>query len=232
MAALRGHAGTAAVEAVSEGALFAAWSFTPAQSGVELVMPDGCRDVLVVAPDDAPSRLVFTSLDDRPRAAPVQAGTRLQGYRLRPGVTLQARALAALAPEAVAASLHALVQVDAELVAALEALGTGQSVAWVASAMGVSTRSLQRLLQSRGLPVPAFWRQLGRARIAAQLLVHPVSLAELAADAGYSDQAHLTRAMRRWFGMTPQRLRVSPTVLDGLCQPGVGTWTGEQISTK
>jgi AraC-like DNA-binding protein len=82
------------------------------------------------------------------------------------------------------------------------------------------------------LPPPDFWRLLGRARRAAGRIASGARLAEVADDAGYSDQAHMTRELARWFGMSPGQLRRSAPALDALLQPALGNWTGEQISTR
>jgi len=49
-------------------------------------------------------------------------------------------------------------------------------------------------------------RQIERARHAANLLQRGGPIAEVAQDAGYFDQAHLTRSVRQLIGMTPGRL--------------------------
>lgn len=47
-------------------------------------------------------------------------------------------------------------------------------------------------------------------------------LAELAADHGYADQAHMTRAFRRWLGITPAGLRRDPDRAALLAASGYG----------
>ncbi|MFV0259969.1 MAG: helix-turn-helix domain-containing protein, partial [Acidimicrobiales bacterium] len=49
--------------------------------------------------------------------------------------------------------------------------------------------------------------QLRRARRAHRLLLDGTTVADAAVAAGYSDQAHLTRAFRRLGDMTPARIR-------------------------
>jgi AraC-like DNA-binding protein len=57
-----------------------------------------------------------------------------------------------------------------------------------------------------GLPPHAYLvaKRLGRAR---ELLGTPLRLAEVAADAGFADQAHLTRLFKRRYGITPGAYR-------------------------
>jgi AraC-like DNA-binding protein len=49
-------------------------------------------------------------------------------------------------------------------------------------------------------------RQIERARYAATLLEQGMPIIETAARAGYADQAHLTRSLKRFIGQTPARL--------------------------
>jgi AraC-like DNA-binding protein len=83
------------------------------------------------------------------------------------------------------------------------------SVDTVARQFGKSRRQLERTF-SRIVGVPLkFFCTLARLRHAAQLIARPSRrpLAAIASDAGYSDQAHMTRDFRRLAGGTPARMR-------------------------
>jgi AraC-like DNA-binding protein len=68
---------------------------------------------------------------------------------------------------------------------------------------GLSARSLRRLcLRATGL-TPGVIRQIDRARQATARLQRGVSILDTVNDSGYFDQAHLTRALRRFAGHTP-----------------------------
>ena len=70
----------------------------------------------------------------------------------------------------------------------------------------LSPRSAQRrFLQATGLTQGAV-RQIERARYATTLLQEGVSIPDTVARAGYFDQPHLTRALRRFIGQTPVQL--------------------------
>lgn len=70
----------------------------------------------------------------------------------------------------------------------------------------LSLRSLQRhFLRATGL-TPTTIYQIERARQAAALLEQGVSILDTVELCGYSDQPHLTRALRRFLGQTPAQL--------------------------
>ncbi|HEX5368258.1 MAG TPA: helix-turn-helix domain-containing protein [Dehalococcoidia bacterium] len=73
----------------------------------------------------------------------------------------------------------------------------------------LSPRSLQRrMLRVTGLTLGA-QRQIERALRAVELLEHGVSILETVDVAGYADQAHLTRSLRRFVGQTPAQVASS-----------------------
>jgi hypothetical protein len=74
---------------------------------------------------------------------------------------------------------------------------------------GSSTRTAQRqTLRSTGLTRRAIW-QIERAQAAAALIQQGMPLQEVVWRAGYADQAHLTRSLKRFVGMTPRQLAQS-----------------------
>ncbi len=75
-----------------------------------------------------------------------------------------------------------------------------------ADAPASTTRTEQRrVLGVTGLTRTAI-RQIERARHAVTLLRSGSALTAAAYDAGFFDQAHLTRAMKRWIGLTPAQV--------------------------
>ena len=80
----------------------------------------------------------------------------------------------------------------------------------------LSTRSTQRrFLRATGLTRGAH-RQILRARHVTQLLRSGVAIADAAHDAGYFDQAHLTRSVKRLIGQTPGQIARGETQLSFL----------------
>jgi hypothetical protein len=78
--------------------------------------------------------------------------------------------------------------------------------AWQGSFPPVSQRSLQRRFrQATGLSHRTA-RQIDRASLALQRLREGTSILDTVDELGYSDQAHLTRSLRRWTGHTPAQV--------------------------
>jgi AraC-like DNA-binding protein len=76
---------------------------------------------------------------------------------------------------------------------------------------GLSARTLQRrFLRSTGLS-PGTLFQIERAREAAAMLERGIAILDTVDRAGYADQPHLTRALRRFWGYTPRQILLSAT---------------------
>jgi AraC-like DNA-binding protein len=69
-----------------------------------------------------------------------------------------------------------------------------------------SMRSVQRHFQRATGITHAAFRQIERARYAATLLRDGVSIIDVVHLAGYFDQAHLTRSLKRLIGQTPAKI--------------------------
>ncbi len=81
----------------------------------------------------------------------------------------------------------------------------------VASGLGVSARTAQRLAQRYiGVPPAAMIRRRRLQEAAERLRCNPeVDISEVAAELGYSDHAHLTHDFRSVLGFTPSAYRLS-----------------------
>lgn len=74
---------------------------------------------------------------------------------------------------------------------------------------GLSRRSLERRVsRATGLTRGAI-RQIQRAEKAVELLSRGVSALDVVRQAGYADQPHLTRSLKRFVGQTPSRIAPS-----------------------
>jgi AraC-like DNA-binding protein len=101
----------------------------------------------------------------------------------------------------------AATDLDPRLQVALDFLGASEgprAIARAAEAAGLSTARLRALAQAQlDVPLTAWlaWHRLAQAGAA---LATGATLAEAAVDAGFADQAHLSRAYRKVFGITPR----------------------------
>lgn len=72
--------------------------------------------------------------------------------------------------------------------------------------LDVSSRTVRRrFLHSTGL-TPTLIQQIERAKQAADLLGKGLPILDTVYEAGYADQPHLTRSLRRFFGQTPAQI--------------------------
>ncbi len=200
---------------------FIRWTSRITKAQTFTVLPDGCRDILIRETATG-TQITLTALDLQPRQIMLLPGDRMTGYRLRPGLQIDPSNLTETSiPDAIS---HAS-RKQTDLSAAIAALGNNNTPAQtIARQLGVSLRTLQRHLAKRNLPPPDFWRLLGRARRAAIALGAETPLADIAGLYGYSDQSHMTRACRYWFGHSPRQIRQSTTIQSDINQPALGTW--------
>lgn len=82
---------------------------------------------------------------------------------------------------------------------------TGDDIASLASSCGVSPEHASRACKRWFGAGPAALRREGRLRRAMALLAAGAKPAEAATDAGFSDQPHLTRLLKRATGYTPSQ---------------------------
>jgi AraC-like DNA-binding protein len=85
--------------------------------------------------------------------------------------------------------------------------GRPPTVAEIAKALGLSTRTFQRRLAIAGKDFVTVLDEVRRARAQALLADGSQNLAEIAQKLGYSDHSAFTRAAIRWFGAPPSWTR-------------------------
>lgn len=210
-------------------AVLEVWSHVAISASRVIVLPDGCRDLILRMPPGGPPQWFVSSLDDTSYAVERRAGELFVGYRLRPGAVVDETALLSSVRDrndqdvtSILSLLDDCVRLDGRIVEALDNLSNASSVADATRQLGVSERSLERLVMMTTERTPSYWRNLTRVRRAARALSGQESLSAIAADHGYTDQAHLSRDFQRWFGTSPSLFRRSPdlhvTVADsGFC---------------
>ncbi|WP_346053711.1 helix-turn-helix transcriptional regulator [Amycolatopsis dongchuanensis] len=199
-----------------------------ADGRVQRVVPDGCSDLVVF--DDGEAIFVGPALDVA--LVPLPPGAHLRGLRLRtealgPVLRLPAHELAGatvpvseVLPERLARLAVEQVwegvlpeplrksSADPRVTHAVRRLWSGgTTVAAVAEELGVADRHLRRLFLDHTGMTPKAVHRVGRfQRFLYAADTTRVSLADLAADAGFADQAHLAREVRALAGLPPRDL--------------------------
>ncbi|NMG50049.1 helix-turn-helix domain-containing protein [Azoarcus communis] len=202
------------------------WQYSSETAVDTMVLPDGCRDLIVRISTDGQPDIFVSALADGAASVACQAGERFAGYRFHPAAHIDESALVALAVrhmddhDGLLMAVAEHTRLDTRLAEALDALSSSTTISTACRRIGVSERSLERLLRESSKRPPGYWRGLARVRRAAAALDQPGSLAEVAASHGYADQAHLTRAFRHWFGTTPGAFRRQPALLALAAEPG------------
>jgi AraC-like DNA-binding protein len=77
----------------------------------------------------------------------------------------------------------------------------------VAGRLGMHQRTLQRRLRQQGLTFEAIVDSVREGRASELLRQSTLSMAEIAAQLGYTEQASFNRACMRWFGCRPSNVR-------------------------
>lgn len=189
---------------------------------VQHVVPDGHADLLFSS-DGSISVVGVADAAARPTLA---AGTRLVGVRLRAEAVgaafrqpaselvnetvpaedvLGSRAARRLKDPAGLDHWIRSIEPDRRAAGAVELL-EACSVAAAAAHLGITVRQLHRVLRQEVGLAPSTYRRVRRFQRFVRLSDARVGLAAAAAEAGYADQAHLTRDVTRLAGLTPARL--------------------------
>ena len=221
-------------------AILCDWVYRGAAGAAVPVLPDGCCDLILQFTLGAAPRLLFSGLDPVLRHVRLAPGTTLMGVRLRAGIVeadfgLTPRStfgrVVSLEPWRV--GLSAMPEGEgpltlSDMAAGLEAILGGRrprvpemlsclaetrSVEGAARRLGVSARTIHRYVSGNTGLAPSDWVDLARARRALSVLPDSVPLAEIAHEAGYADQPHMTRSFGRWFRRTPAALRADPALM-------------------
>ncbi|MCZ4282506.1 AraC family transcriptional regulator [Kiloniella laminariae] len=178
------------------------------------IIPDGCRDLILKFTGNGKPGWFASPLQDQTHKVAVTAGVFMKGYRLHPALRIQENEILAQiegkvpTADEIRCLLEDFAAVETAAEEALICLASDVGTVEQASRLlGLSQRSLQRLLQEQTGRPPSFWLQLARVRKAARRVREAISLAELAYLSGFSDQAHMTREFQRWFGISPLKMR-------------------------
>ncbi|GLX79870.1 hypothetical protein tinsulaeT_32100 [Thalassotalea insulae] len=209
--------------------LVVTWHANIDVGGAAVVIPDGCRDLIVKTLGNEKPDWFVSPLFDRSELVQVEDKCSFVGFRLSPGVGIRECELLAhietkqLEANEVKGIIGDFIRFESAVQEALGALASEQgTVQQVSVQLGVSVRTLQRLLLNKTQRTPGYWLQLARVRKAARSLSREHSLAEVAENYGFSDQSHMNREFQRWFRLTPVQLLNAPDVIRLLHDSGYG----------
>ena len=195
------------------------WNSSSKLESTTVILPDGCRDLIMKVVNEGKPKWFVSPMFDQAKIVSIEANSVLAGYRMRPGVHIDEKTLLKYLYQSkenvddVSNILADYTKIKCSVQEALECLATDvSSVKKVAKELGVSPRTLQRLIVSNTNKSPTYWILLARARRAARALTESRPLAEIAEIYGYADQSHMNREFRRWFDTTPLAMRNTPNV--------------------
>lgn len=208
------------------------WSSRSHENASVIILPDGCRDLIIKAQDNQPAKWFISPLFDHSEQVATQKNTTSIGFRFKAGTHIAVDKLTTYLqpgkfsqndPTHLSDMLNHVTELNHSVDEALACLGSDiHSVSQAASLLGVSTRSLQRLLIKETQRSPSYWFQLARVRQAARCLTLGTPLIEAANQYGFSDQAHMCREFQRWFKTSPSQLIKQPALLHQLTATGYG----------
>lgn len=202
------------------------WQYTATTSCSAVVIPDGCRDIILSTSLGERPAWRITPLDTQARNVYTREGVSLMGVRLQPGTQINdPQLLSHLSPGLTEQDLkdriNCFCSLSQAVAESLECLRSQpRTVAIAAKWLGITPRTLQRLIVSQTGQPPSFWLQLARVRQTALALKTSMPLVDIAHAHGYADQAHMSRAIKHWLGVSPTNL--APEQFDRLMDLGYG----------
>ena len=207
----------------------AEWTFTSHKSCFTDVLPDGCRDIIVKECDGKAPIVFVSELSQSAYTVPTIRGSHIRGLRLRPGIQifhdeLQFWLQNRNPTEIFESDQFSEFCLESEnLTDALQCLASGKrTVPAAAKELGVSLRTLERLVKKGTERSPYFWFSLARARKTARSLYEVDSLSVAALEGGFTDQSHMNREIKKWFRKTPTQILKDKYVRSALQEAGYG----------
>ena len=137
------------------------WEHRAVSDSDIVVLPDGCRDILIVEDAYSESNIELTDWDDRARTVCLTQGQQIIGFRLCPGLSFDGVDLVEIKANVnvndIGDFIEDLAFANRESIALVQELTDHRaSVRSVARQTGVSTRTLQRQFKRLGLPKPEY----------------------------------------------------------------------------
>ena len=200
--------------------LISVWGTNFSSVTSAIVIPDGCRDLIVRTIGPEKPNWFVSPLFDQSESVQIEANCEYVGFRLSPGADIKERELLTyieskqLHVEEVNDVIDDFVTTENSVKEALACFANEVgSIKQSSALLGVSIRTLQRLVLNKTKRTPGYWLQLARIRKAARGLSHNLCLADVAENYDFSDQSHMNREFQRWFGLTPVQVLNSPAII-------------------
>lgn len=194
-------------------AIIDTWHAQATKSVTEIVIPDGCNDVILKLRKNTAPEWRVSSLQDGSRAVQIDAEAQLYGFRLLPGTRIEESAmLAKLYTGSVGEHDAPMIIQDycsqhRHIDEALQILKSPEiSVSAAAERLTLNQRGLQRLIRQETGRTPLFWVRLAKVRRTARDIMLGMPLGDCAFKNFYADQAHMSREIKHWLGITPSKL--------------------------
>jgi AraC-like DNA-binding protein len=207
--------------------LLSTWNTSSSKKNSTIILPDGCRDLIMKIDEDEKPFWFISPLYDKTEVFSINPNSVFSGYRMKPGVIFSEKELIESIQgnnynfDEISNRLNDYTSLNHSVEEALNCLASNMdSVKGTAKTLGVSSRTLQRLISKETARTPAYWILLARARRAARTLVESSSLADIAEMNGYADQAHMSREFKRWFALSPSLIRNNPNIINQLFNKG------------
>lgn len=216
------------------------WNHKVIDSNLSPIVPDGCRDLIVKYSPGQPTQFFISELMTTTKWINTFRDEEFYGVRLPPGRAINLELIKLTRVETpedlVELANEATLATDA-VDEALKCLSESRSSSEAAANIGVSLRTLQRIIKKYTGETPEFWRSLARSRKAAKLILLGYPLLETAYHCYFSDQPHMSRELKRLFGVNPSYIRAnshnSSHWVHQFNEKGYDApLTGEQISIK
>ncbi|MGB7303370.1 MAG: helix-turn-helix domain-containing protein [Burkholderiaceae bacterium] len=194
------------------------------------MIPDGCCDLIIKRIHNNQEKWLVSDLSQSSYFVPFVNGDEAFGLRLKPGTWVNRSAIGQWAECHELSDLFVGDRIDefchlpVTVTETLDCLKSeSRSITDAAKELGISTRTLQREVKKHTGRSPYFWFSLARARRTCRSLPEFDRLTDVAAAFGFSDQAHMTREVVRWFGVTPSAIKAEGSeVFTQLQQSGYG----------
>lgn len=194
-----------------------------------IILPDGCRDLIIKIKDGHAPNWYVSPLFDHSKNIHIEENTSTLGFRLKPGARIAEDELIASITEnqldmsELQNRLNEFTHLNTSIEEALGCLASDvTSIGQAAIRLGVSPRTLQRLVIKETERSPSYWFQLARARKSARSLTQILPLVEVADRYGFSDQSHMCREFKRWFLSSPSEIVKTSGISDQLAATGYG----------